>query len=276
VNASNDQSTILIIDDEPDNLRLAVEMLRNKGFEMVSARDGAAGLQIASRLRADLILLDVRMPGMDGFEVCRRLKANPLTQRIPVIFLTALDQFEDKARGFEAGGVDYVTKPFDSRELLLRVSNHLRLSREATGQPSDALPAPDQPTAAPGSGEERAQAIVLRARDFLLANLAKPPDLGALARHCASNRTSLQRLFKSYFQLTVFGYLREQRLQRARLLLGQGRQTIEDVAEAVGYQNGRDLARAFKQRFGVTPGTLSRGSAGLDPESPVGSDRGEV
>jgi DNA-binding response OmpR family regulator len=261
-NEPSDQSTILIIDDEPDNLRLAVEMLRDKGFEMVSARGGVAGLEIASRLRADLILLDVRMPGLDGFEICRRLKADPLTQRIPVIFLTALDQFEDKARGFEAGGVDYVTKPFDSRELLLRVSNHLRLSRRAIEQ----IPCPvlsyDHSTTAPACGEDKSLDIVLRARDFLLANLTEPPDLEALARHCGSNRTSLQRLFKSYFHLTVFGYLREQRLQRARVLLEQGGHTIDGVAEVVGYQNGRDLARAFKQRFGITPGAFSRQPSG--------------
>lgn len=254
-------ATLLIIDDEPDNLRLAVEMLRHQGFDMVSARDGAAGLQIAARLRPDLILLDICMPGMDGFEVCRRLKADAATRGIPVIFLTALDQFEEKSLGFDVGGVDYVTKPFDARELLLRVNSHLRLTRQLaeledrlggrTGQATDALvPAADAP--------DKPLATVIKARDVLLANLAEPPDLTTLARHCGTNRTSLQLLFRLHIGMTVFGYLREQRLLRARALLEQGGYTLDAAAEAVGYRNGRDLARAFKQRFGVAPGSLSR------------------
>ncbi|WP_295437879.1 response regulator [uncultured Thiodictyon sp.] len=142
---ATDDGTVLVIDDEPDNLRLALEMLRGQGLEMVSARDGAAGVHIATRLRPDLILLDIRMPGLDGFEVCGLLKANPVTREIPVIFLTALDQIEDKARGFALGGVDYVTKPFDARELLLRVASHLRLARRVARLPERChTPAPNQ------------------------------------------------------------------------------------------------------------------------------------
>lgn len=253
-----ENGTLLVIDDEPDNLRLAVEILRDKGLEILSARDGVAGLQIAARLRPDLILLDIRMPGLDGFEVCRRLKQDSATQRIPVIFLSALDQFEDKSLGFEVGGVDYMTKPFDARELLLRVKSHLRLTRHLA-ELEDRLA-----SGAEAAGEaipeilDKPLAMLIRARDRLLENLAEPPDLSTLARQCGTNRTSLQRLFRSHLGTSVFGYVREQRLLRARRLLEQGGHTLDAAAEAVGYRNGRDLARAFKQRFGVTPGTLSR------------------
>ena len=264
-----DKSAILVIDDEPDNLRLAVEMLRDHGLEMISARNGADGLRIAARLHPDLILLDIRMPGLDGFQVCRRLKADPATREIPVIFLTALDQFEDKARGFAVGGVDYVTKPFDARELLLRVINHLRLARRGAAL-ADHPAAPDAPVSSRPMPQNRSLEILIQARDYLLADLAHPPDLATLARYCGTNRTSLQRLFQTHLGMSVFGYLREQRLQRARSLLAQGRQNIEAVAGTVGYQNGRDLARAFRQRFGVAPSALARSSFNPDPSAPHG------
>ncbi len=253
-----DHGTILVIDDEPDNLRLALELLREHGLEVLSARDGPAGLHIAGHLRPDLILLDIGMPGLDGFQVCRRLKAAPATRDCPVIFLTALGTIKDKARGFAAGGVDYVTKPFDARELLLRITSHLRLARRLVELQDRLLdygpPVPPDPGSARPT---RPLELLLRARDTLLANLTDPPDLATLARHCGTNRTSLQRLFKEYLGMTVFGYLREQRLQRARCLLEQGH-SIGAAAAAVGYFDRRDLTRAFKQRFGVGPNALSK------------------
>lgn len=173
-----DPSTILIVDDEPDNLRLTIEMLRDHGLDLVTARDGADGLRIASRLRPDLVLLDIRMPGLDGFEICARLKRGEDTRDIPVIFLTAADEIDDKIRGFAVGGVDYVTKPFDSRELLCRVCNHLRLARrvEATVEPSrDADPLDTTQM----RQSVRSLDVLLHARDILLADLAHSPDLDA-------------------------------------------------------------------------------------------------
>ena len=246
--------TLLVIDDEPDNQHLAAEILRDQGLDLVSAPDGATGLQLAATLRPDLILLDIRMPGLDGFQVCERLKADPATRSIPVIFLSALDHYEDKARGFAAGGVDYVTKPCDARELLLRVTNHLRLAQAA---PGPAVVSPGEPPAAEGmTAPDRSLVILLRARDRLLADLANPPDLNALARDCGTNRTTLQHLFQAKLGMSVFGYLREQRLQRARRLLAAGGHGIDEVATRVGYRHGHNLTRAFKQRFGLTPSQL--------------------
>lgn len=248
--------TVLVVDDEPDNLHLALEILRGHGLEVVSARNGSDGLRIAARLLPDLILLDIRMPGLDGFAVGGALKADPATREIPLIFLTALDAIEDKARGFAAGGVDYVTKPFDARELLLRVVSHLRLARriaDLQGRLNKA--GPSDPSASTRVSEipGRSLEILLKARDTLLADLADPPGLDALAHGCGTNRTRLGQLFQTHLGMSVFGYLREQRLLHARTLLEQGRHTVEAVALAVGYSSGRDLARAFKRRFGVAP-----------------------
>jgi PAS domain S-box-containing protein len=119
--------TILIVDDNPVNLGVVVEHLEYRGFEVAVALGGEEAVGRASYLRPDLILLDVMMPGIDGFETCRRLKAQPETQFIPVIFMTALGDVSDKTEGFAAGGVDYVSKPFQVGDLLARVGAHIEL-----------------------------------------------------------------------------------------------------------------------------------------------------
>ena len=119
--------TILIIDDNPTNLAVVVNYLKEFGFDIMVARNGEIGLKRAQMTCPDIILLDVMMPGIDGFETCSRLKANESTCDIPVIFMTALDSTEDKVKGFEVGGVDYVTKPIQQEEILARITTHLRI-----------------------------------------------------------------------------------------------------------------------------------------------------
>jgi len=120
-------ATILIIDDTSTNLKVAVEHLRAAHVDILTARTGEAGIERACLAQPDLILLDVQMPGIDGFETCRRLKADDRTKHIPVIFMTVLTTIEDKLHGFAAGGVDYVSKPFQIEELLARVHTHLTI-----------------------------------------------------------------------------------------------------------------------------------------------------
>jgi len=118
---------LLIIDDNPANLLVVVRHFEDYAFEIITALDGAAGLERARSERPALILLDVEMPGIDGFETCRRLKADPDCAEIPVIFMTARTRPEDKFQGFAVGGVDYVTKPIEVRELTARVQAHLQI-----------------------------------------------------------------------------------------------------------------------------------------------------
>jgi signal transduction histidine kinase len=119
--------TLLIVDDNPTNLGALTDYLEEQGFDILSADDGYVGLEIAQFARPNMILLDVMMPGIDGFETCRRLKADKKTCHIPVIFMTALDSTKDKVNGFKVGGVDYITKPVQQEEVLARISTHLRL-----------------------------------------------------------------------------------------------------------------------------------------------------
>ncbi|HBE21121.1 MAG TPA: hybrid sensor histidine kinase/response regulator [Cyanobacteria bacterium UBA11149] len=121
------KANILIVDDTPDNLRLLSTMLQSQGYQVRKALSGKFALQGVEMAKPDLILLDINMPQMSGYEVCQHLKSNPQTCEIPVIFLSALDQVSDKVEAFAVGGVDYITKPFQSEEVLARINNQLTL-----------------------------------------------------------------------------------------------------------------------------------------------------
>jgi len=125
--AADGKPVILIVDDTPVNLGLMVDSLENRGYRLLIAQSGREGLQRANLVKPDLILLDVMMPGMDGFEVCRCLKSNADTADIPVIFMTALAEAEHRINGFKVGGVDYLTKPMQIDEVIARVGTHLNL-----------------------------------------------------------------------------------------------------------------------------------------------------
>jgi len=120
---------ILLVDDVPANLSVLTSALEPQGYEVFAAPSGTIALQIATKAKPDLILLDIMMPELDGLETCRRLKQNETTREIPVIFITARAELESVVEGFRAGGVDYVVKPFQTEEVLSRVQTHLRLNR---------------------------------------------------------------------------------------------------------------------------------------------------
>ena len=121
------KATVLLVDDNPTNLHLLIDQLQKSDYKLLIAPSGEQALQQTERIAPDLILLDVMMPGIDGFETCRRLKENAATKDIPVIFMTALTETVDKLKGFTVGGVDYITKPFQSEEVFARVETHVTL-----------------------------------------------------------------------------------------------------------------------------------------------------
>ncbi|MCI5224509.1 MAG: response regulator [Candidatus Electrothrix sp. AR4] len=121
---------ILIVDDQPSNLKILFSFLQDKDFELRILQGGEQAVRMLRQLKPDIILLDVMMPGINGFETCRLIKSDKETADIPVIFMTALDSLEDKVTGFEVGGVDYITKPFQQAEVLSRVNIHLTLRRQ--------------------------------------------------------------------------------------------------------------------------------------------------
>ncbi len=123
------ETVILIVEDSVSNLQLLEHLLAETGYRILTAVNGKSGVKTAVEEPPDLILLDIIMPGMDGYQVCERLKAIPETRHIPIIFLTARRATEDVVRGFKAGAVDYVFKPFEKEELLARVHTHVLLKQ---------------------------------------------------------------------------------------------------------------------------------------------------
>lgn len=119
---------ILIIDDVAENLNILRQILRSQGYELFLAKDGSKGFEIAKEIKPDLILLDIMMPILNGYETCKLLKEDKNLKEIPVIFLSALSESKDKVKAFEVGGVDYIAKPFNDQEVLVRVKSHLQTS----------------------------------------------------------------------------------------------------------------------------------------------------
>ena len=120
---------VLVVDDVNLNLKVVGKLLSKNGYKVSAAPTGKKALNLLKKIEPDLILLDIMMPGIDGFEVCEKIKNKEKTQDIPVIFLTGKNEEEDIAKGFAAGGVDYITKPFNKSELLARVNSHVELKK---------------------------------------------------------------------------------------------------------------------------------------------------
>ncbi len=127
MSAANKHARILLVDDVMENIQVAGTILKEKGYQINIARNGKQALQVIEKTTPDLILLDIMMPEMDGFECCEKLKANDATKDIPIIFLTANTETGDIVKGFEKGAVDYIFKPFNAPELLSRINTHLSL-----------------------------------------------------------------------------------------------------------------------------------------------------
>jgi DNA-binding response OmpR family regulator len=235
--------TLLLIDDSVAELRVLIDMLAARKWRTLVSFDGLDGYRKAALKQPNLILLDVRMPGMDGFGTIRRLKADPRTQAIPVIFLTSAEDKEDRLTGLALGAVDYIIKPYASEEeVLARLGIHLELSRRLGEVPRV-------------TANETAQhsALIAAATALLLENLASPPSPEALALQLGTNEKRLNEAFHEAFALPVFAWLREQRLSLARQLLSQTDTPIADIAAHCGYSSPANFATAFKERFECTP-----------------------
>jgi DNA-binding response OmpR family regulator len=243
-------SHVLIVDDSPDELRLLVEMLRSKDYRLSIAFDGAQGYDRAIAGAPDLILLDVRMPRIDGFAVCRKLKANPVTTHIPVIFLSAARDVNERLVGLQSGGVDYILKPYSPEEVLARVQIHLALSRGS-------LAGEDEARMDPGNLDDD-QVLVRAAQRYLADNLSNVPSLGCLSRSLGSNEKRLSRAFQKCLDMTVFEYLRQERMRTAQRLLTETSLSVVAISEEVGFSSAANFSTAFRDHAGISPSEFRR------------------
>lgn len=238
-----DDAHILVVDDQPDQLRLLIDVLRQAGCRISIAFDGAQAYQRALAIAPDLIVMDVRMPRMDGFAACRLLADTPATRTIPIIFLTAADELHERLEGLDIGAVDYVSKPFEPAEVLARIRVHLgraggRQDRAAsTGAPDTT-----------GNG-----ALVRAAVRHLSARLSAPPTVEELARLLGTHEKRLSRAFREELGQTVFEYLRGERLRIAQQLLTGTPLSIAHIAAEIGFSSAANFATAFRERFAISP-----------------------
>lgn len=237
---------VLLIDDRPDELRPLVRLLTREGFRLSVSVESRKGLSLAQLVKPNVIVLDLNMPDMDGFAVCRLLRESPVTRDIPVIFLSSSTSVDDRLAALKWGGVDFVVKPYSAEELLARIRIHLRLARQSA-------------QAKAGEGEQPdeivdADELVLRAATRLIFDdLANPPSLQAIANASGTHEKRLLKVFRERLGMTVFAYIRQARLQRAKELLAGGVVSIEDIALLVGFSGAANFATAFKAQEGLTP-----------------------
>jgi DNA-binding response OmpR family regulator len=245
------RTDVLLIDDSITDLQLLMEMMTLRDLRISVALDGSRGYQQAVLLRPGLVLLDVHMPDMDGFTTCRRLKANPLTRDIPVIFLTGANELRERLEGFAVGGVDYICKPFEDLEVLARVGVHLH---RANLTPELAI----SPLTVEEATDESSQdaALFTAAQKVLRDTVANPPGLERLARLLGTNRRRLNEVFQVLSGQPVFGWLREERLRLAYALVSQSNTPFSQISEKLGYSTHSSFTKAFRLRYGFTPSKL--------------------
>ncbi|HEY9280135.1 MAG TPA: DNA-binding response regulator [Eoetvoesiella sp.] len=238
---------ILIVDDRPDELRQLMEIFRGHGLRLSIAFDGAQGYDRALALMPDAILLETRTPKMDGFALTRMLKANPVTARIPILFLTVSGEVNARLEGLRAGGVDYITKPFSAEEVFERVNIHLRLSG-AIAAGNDLLA---DGIAKTGTGEYGV--LVCAAQKYLSSRLSNPPRLSNLALTFGVTERRLSAAFRHCLGITVFEFLRQERMRKAKRLLVQTTLGIAAIAEEVGFSSAANFSTAFRDYTGSSP-----------------------
>lgn len=234
---------------------MLTDLLRRQMYHVRSAADGAAGYQSALAEPPHLILLDVRMPGVDGFAACRLLKADPATRDIPVIFLSALDDPDEKVAGLAMGGVDFIAKPYHPAEVFARVRIHLELAGMRAAALLAASAVPEQPPAtAPLLAHPHPDAVMTSAAMRLIDdNLAAPLTLAGIARALGTYEKRLSQAFRQHAGVTVFAYLAEARMMRGRQLLVDTDMSVQQIAEQIGFRSAANFATAFREHADATP-----------------------
>ena len=241
---------ILLVDDNIDELQLLLAALRGEGHRISMAFDAMQGYRRATALQPDLILLDVRMGGADGFAACRLLKADHATAHIPVIFVTSCCSVSERLTGLHEGAVDYILKPYEPAEVLARVSVHLVLASSKHAHAAASHPE-TSPDAQREAGPDRV--IALAAQRIVTSDLANVPPLPELASRVGTHEKRLSRVFRELTGRTVFEFVREARLSEARRLLAESALSVEEVGLAVGFSSAANFSTAFRERFQTTP-----------------------
>ena len=256
---------LLIIDDRMDSVALLLRYFQGQPVSVMVALNGQDGLRKAQEGIPDVILLDVSMPQMNGFEVCQKLKSDPRTSNIPVLFLSGNVSVEHKLQGFAAGAVDYIVKPFSSEEVLARVYVHFKRQHLelASSTIINGETAPEEFTESSREGR-----VVRNALALLNDPKYVWQGVEALASKVGVIEKKLTDLFRHQFGMSVNEYQINQRLEKARGKLSNTRLQIQRIAEDAGYNNASDFSRAFRNRYGLGPREYRKAGSPSSDEAP--------
>ena len=242
---------VLVVEDNDDVRVSIIELLEMFEYECIESIDGEDGLIKAKESLPNVIISDVMMPKLDGFEFTKKLLQDPLTSHIPVIMLTAKAKEEDKLEGLENGAVDYLTKPFNSQELVLKIRNNIKSREDFKNSSWQSLLINSFDVPELTEDEKFLKSLY----DIIIekienANFGVPE----LASELITSERNLYRKVKELTGVPVATYIREIRLQRARNLVETGQlSTISEVAYKVGFKNPKYFSKAYKKRFGMSP-----------------------
>jgi DNA-binding response OmpR family regulator len=242
---------VLIVDDNAD-LRAYIRGFLDGDYHVVEAEDGVNGLAKATKFIPDLIISDMMMPNMDGYQFCHRLKTSELTNHIPVILLTARASFESKIEGLETGADDFITKPFEPQELQVRVKNLILqrlLLRERYKKEADPEKFPASPALSPID-----QKFLDRAKRAVAQRMSDPEfNVEGLAVEVGVSRVQLHRKLKAVIDQPASEFIRSLRLVHGAELLLQDAGNVSEVAYDVGFNNPSYFTSSFSKHFGMSP-----------------------
>jgi DNA-binding response OmpR family regulator len=240
----------MVVDDNEDQLKLMERFLSSSGYAVIAADSGRTVLDALSEVKPDLILLDVMMPEMDGYELCQKIKSDQRTSHIPVILLTAKADLDSRIEGLEYGADDYINKPFEADELKVRSRNLIEQRKRLRDKFSQAIEIKP--------GEVTATSMDEQFLDRLLMVFEKHvSDSGFSTERFAGevglSRSQLNRKLRALTDLSAHGFLLNLRLKRAAQLLKKKTGTVSEIAYAVGFESASNFARAFRSHYGTSP-----------------------
>ncbi|MFN8356162.1 MAG: response regulator [Spirosomataceae bacterium] len=249
--SNGDKKQVLIVEDNPD-LRRYVRSLLESDYQIIEAMDGQEGIEKAIETIPDLIICDLMMPRLDGLGLSKILKTDLRTSHIPIVMLTAKASLEDRLEGLEHGADDYLAKPFNTDELLIRVRNLIH-TREAIQQKFSysSLENPVQEQPKPLSMDD---VFLQKTNEAIDQNIAKSDfDLEAMAEQLTISTVQLRRKLRALTNQTPIEYMRNYRLEKAANLLKQKQKTVSEVAYLVGFDSLSYFSKSFQERFGKKP-----------------------
>lgn len=247
---------ILVVEDYAPMRQILKDILAEY-FDVFAAEDGEVALEIIESSAPDLIISDIMMPKKNGLDLLDAIKSNPKIKDIPVIFITALSELEDKHKGLELGAVDYISKPFDIKEVMMKVKNILK-DRDSYQAKTELNKVFNENNIVI---DDRTSEFIRKTKAYISENLGNP-ELSVKMISTALNisLSTFERYFEKHFHDTPKVYIRTQRLEKAYLLFKNNYTSVADVAYSVGFNSLSYFCKCFKDQYEVSPSTIIKKS----------------